>query len=195
MENIQTQYQQFISARDQELSLTAAVAGAQIVLNSYRRQFIAGRKSWLEVLNSLRDQAQYEQQLRHVQTQMVANFYKLQVDFALMPWQQESIRFIQKPVGEFAPFNHAKNELNQYLSSKQSLQPPVSVVSDQYLISQPPPIEPMIRDVTDTTDAWQYHQEDQENTPNIDGNKATLDQTNTLDDEPSEIDHRPTPSQ
>ncbi|WP_164172281.1 TolC family protein, partial [Streptococcus pneumoniae] len=48
MENIQTQYQQFISARDQELSLTAAVAGAQIVLNSYRRQFIAGRKSWLE---------------------------------------------------------------------------------------------------------------------------------------------------
>lgn len=176
MENIQTQYQQFVSARDQELSLTAAVAGAQIVLNSYRRQFIAGRKSWLEVLNSLRDQAQYEQQLRHVQTQMVANFYKLQVDFALMPWQKESIRFIQKPVGEFAPFGHVKDELNQYLSSKQSPQPSASVVSDQYIISQPPPIEPMIRDVTDTTDAWQYHQEDQENQPNIDGNKAALDQ-------------------
>lgn len=195
MENIQTQYQQFISARDQELSLTAAVAGAQIVLNSYRRQFIAGRKSWLEVLNSLRDQAQYEQQLRHVQTQMVANFYKLQVDFALMPWQKESIRFIQKPVGEFAPFGHVKDELNQYLSSKQSPQPSASVVSDQYIISQPPPIEPMIRDVTDTTDAWQYHQEDQENQPNIDGNKAALDQKNTLDDEPSKNDHSLPPSQ
>ncbi|OAV10329.1 putative outer membrane protein [Moraxella catarrhalis] len=175
--------------------MTAAVAGAQIVLNSYRRQFIAGRKSWLEVLNSLRDQAQYEQQLRHVQTQMVANFYKLQVDFALMPWQKESIRFIQKPVGEFAPFGHVKDELNQYLSSKQSPQPSASVVSDQYIISQPPPIEPMIRDVTDTTDAWQYHQEDQENQPNIDGNKAALDQKNTLDDEPSKNDHSLPPSQ
>ena len=195
MENIQTQYQQFISARDQELSLTAAVAGAQIVLNSYRRQFIAGRKSWLEVLNSLRDQAQYEQQLRHVQTQMVANFYKLQVDFALMPWQKESIGFIQKPVREFAPFGHVKDELNQYLSSKQSPQPSASVVSDQYIISQPPPIEPMIRDVTDTTDAWQYHQEDQENQSNIDGNKAALDQKNTLDDEPTKNDHSLPPSQ
>lgn len=198
MENIQTQYQQFISARDQELSLTAAVAGAQIVLNSYRRQFIAGRKSWLEVLNSLRDQAQYEQQLRHVQTQMVANFYKLQVDFALMPWQKESIGFIQKPVGEFAPFGHVKDELNQYLSSKQSPQPSASVVSDQYIISQPSPIEPMIRDVTDTTDAWQYHQEDQKNqeTPlDVDDNKAALDQKNTLDDESLENDHNSAPSQ
>lgn len=198
MENIQTQYQQFISARDQELSLTAAVAGAQIVLNSYRRQFIAGRKSWLEVLNSLRDQAQYEQQLRHVQTQMVANFYKLQVDFALMPWQQESIRFIQKPVGRFAPFSYAKDELNQYLSSKQSSQPSVSVAPDHYLISQPSPIEPMIRDVTDTTDAWQYHQEDQKNqeTPlDVDDNKAALDQKNTLDDESLENDHNSAPSQ
>lgn len=53
----------------------------------------------------------------------------------------------------------------------------------------------MIRDVTDTTDAWQYHQEDQENQSNIDGNKAALDQKNTLDDEPSKNDHSLPPSQ
>ncbi|UNU73749.1 TolC family protein [Moraxella nasovis] len=103
MENIQTQYQQFISAKDQELSLTAAVGGAQIVLNSYRRQFIAGRKSWLEVLNAVREQSQYEQQLRQVQAQMIASFYKLQVDFGLMPWQQGYKLDVNRHA-EFSPF-------------------------------------------------------------------------------------------
>ncbi|MFP3354870.1 TolC family protein, partial [Pseudoalteromonas sp. SIMBA_153] len=55
IENIQVQYQQFVSAKDRETSLVAAVAGAQIVVSSYRRQFIAGRKSWLEVLNAVRE--------------------------------------------------------------------------------------------------------------------------------------------
>ncbi|MDO5651789.1 MAG: TolC family protein [Moraxella sp.] len=101
MEAIQTQYQQFVSSRDQELSLTAAVAGAKIVTNSYRRQFIAGRKSWLEVLNAVRDESQYEQQLLQVQAQMVANFYKLQVDFGSMPWQQTNNGMMATPVSEF----------------------------------------------------------------------------------------------
>lgn len=157
MENIQTQYQQFVSARDQELSLTAAVAGAQIVLNSYRRQFIAGRKSWLEVLNSLRDQAQYEQQLRQVQAQMVANFYKLQVDFALMPWQQEGVRFIQQPAGEFRPFTYAKDELGEYLAARQGSEQPTSLSTVEYPASLPSTTEPMIRDVSDVTDDWEYH--------------------------------------
>lgn len=101
MENIQTQYQLFVSSRDQELSLTAAAAGAQIVANSYQRQFITGRKSWLEVLNAVREQAQYQQQLLQVQAQMVANFYKLQVDFGLMPWQN---RHVQPESSEFRPY-------------------------------------------------------------------------------------------
>lgn len=102
MEAIQTQYQQFVSSRDQELSLTTAVAGAQIVVNSYQRQFIAGRKSWLEVLNAVKEQSQYQQQLLQTQSQMVSNFYKLQVDFGLMPWQD--IGFAVKPTEEFHPY-------------------------------------------------------------------------------------------
>lgn len=101
MENIQTQYQQFVSSKDQELSLTTAVAGAQIVVNSYQRQFIAGRKSWLEVLNAVREQSQYQQQLLQVQSQMVANFFKLQVDFGVMPWQK--VHTLQD-VQEFHPY-------------------------------------------------------------------------------------------
>ncbi|MCL1623218.1 TolC family protein [Moraxella sp. Tifton1] len=108
MENIQTQYQQFVSARDQESALMASTSGAKIVLDSYRRQFIAGRKSWLEVLNAVRDQSQYEQQLRQAQAQMIASYYKLQVDFGLMPWQQSQIQALSIPNGNFNPMHAAQ---------------------------------------------------------------------------------------
>lgn len=102
MEDIQTQYQQFVSAKDQETSLIAAVAGAQIVVDSYRRQFIAGRKTWLEVLNAVREKSGYQQQLLQVQSQMLGAFYKLEVDFGKMPWQNFSS--IMTPVQEYHPY-------------------------------------------------------------------------------------------
>lgn len=117
MENIQTQYQQFISARDQELSLAAAVSGAKIVLDSYRRQFVAGRKSWLEVLNAVRDQSQYEQQLRQTQVQMIASYYKLQVDFGLMPWQQVEGQSLQESGPDFSPMRTTREWINQQQES------------------------------------------------------------------------------
>lgn len=117
MEAIQTQYQQFVSSRDQELSLITAVAGAQIVVNSYQRQFIAGRKSWLEVLNAVKEQSGYQQQLLQTQAQMVANFYKLQVDFGLMPWQD--IGFAVTPTEEFHPYL----QLSQWLKFQSKTEP------------------------------------------------------------------------
>lgn len=90
MENIQTQYQQFVSNKDQQGALVAAIEGAKIIVESYQRQFIAGRKSWLEVLNAVREHSQYQQQLLQVQAQMVGSFYKLRVDFGAMPWQQQT---------------------------------------------------------------------------------------------------------
>lgn len=102
MEGIQTQFQEFVNAKDQELSLVSAVAGAQIVVDSYRRQFIAGRKSWLEVLNAVREKSGYQQQLLQIQSQMIASFYKLEVDFGLMPWQNFSS--VQQPTEEYRPY-------------------------------------------------------------------------------------------
>lgn len=141
MENIQTQYQQFVSARDQELSLAAAVSGAQIVLDSYRRQFIAGRKSWLEVLNAVRDQSQYEQQLRQTQAQMVASYYKLQVDFGVMPWQQMPAQALLEPSVDFSPVRTARewvgeqqaywqNRLNQPQESTSTIASEGAMISD-----------------------------------------------------------------
>lgn len=110
LETIQTQYQQFASAQDQERSLIAAVAGAQIVVSSYRRQFIAGRKSWLEVLNAVREHSQYEIQLVESRTAIIAAYYKLQVDFGMMSWQQFDKS--RQPTQLFHPLDPVKNWLN-----------------------------------------------------------------------------------
>lgn len=117
LEEIQTQYQQFASAKDQETSLIAAVAGAQIVVDSYRRQFIAGRKTWLEVLNAVREKAGYQQQLLQVQSQIIGAFYKLQVDLGRMPWQ--NYQAITDPVVDYQPYD----ALHQWLQSTHQASP------------------------------------------------------------------------
>lgn len=117
MENIQTQYQQFISAKDQQVALIAAIKGAKLVAESYQRQFIAGRKTWLEVLNAVREHSQYQQQLLQVQAQMVASFYKLQVDFGLMPWQAETGQKLGE-VEEFRPTTEFNKLVSQWRLSQ-----------------------------------------------------------------------------
>lgn len=139
MEDIQTQYQQFVSAKDQETSLIAAVAGSQIVVDSYRRQFIAGRKSWLEVLNAVREKTGYQQQLLQVQSQMLAAFYKLQVDFGRMPWQSSNLLY--QPVDEYHPYLEFKDWLKtqgEYLQTQlpqrtqvQSVEAPETIITTE----------------------------------------------------------------
>jgi adhesin transport system outer membrane protein len=111
IENIQVQYQQFVSAKDRETSLVAAVAGAQIVVSSYRRQFIAGRKSWLEVLNAVREHNDYQVQLVQTRADILGAFHRLQVDFGVMPWQQFGHN--RKPVTLFNPIDPVKEWLNK----------------------------------------------------------------------------------
>lgn len=114
MENIQVQYQQFASAKDRELSLVAASAGAQIVVNSYRRQFIAGRKSWLEVLNAVREYSDYQIQLVQTRADILAAYYKLQVDFGMMPWQQ--FAHTRQPVSLFS----VKDSVSDWVSKQRA---------------------------------------------------------------------------
>lgn len=127
LETIQTQYQQFASAKDQERSLIAAVAGAQIVVSSYRRQFIAGRKSWLEVLNAVREHSQYQIQLVDTRASIVGAYYKLQVDFGLMSWQQFDQSRQPEPL--FKPLDPVKNWLNKHsVSNSKSITAKTSIV-------------------------------------------------------------------
>ncbi len=133
IENIQIQYQQFVSAKDRESSLVAAVAGAQLVVSSYRRQFIAGRKSWLEVLNAVREHNEYQVQLVQTRADMLGAFYKLQVDFGSMPWQQYAHN--REPVTLFRPLDPVKKWINKQEAkrSSASLGYITAVADDDYI--------------------------------------------------------------
>lgn len=123
IENIQIQYQQFVSAKDQENSLIAAVAGAQLIVSSYRRQFTAGRKSWLEVLNAVREYNDYQVELVQTRADMLGAFYRLQVDFGIMPWQQYAHN--REPVNLFNPLDPVKEWID-----KQNIKKSITNVGD-----------------------------------------------------------------
>lgn len=112
IENIQSQYQQFASAKDKERLLIATVEGAKMVVASNERLFKAGRKDWTEVLNSIRELNSNQQELVRVRTDILAAFYQLQVEFGLMPWQQ--FQQNRLPIPAFSPWNEAKNLLNRH---------------------------------------------------------------------------------
>ncbi|WP_186474061.1 TolC family protein [Psychrobacter sp. KCTC 72983] len=121
IEDIQVQYQQFVGARDRETSLVAAVAGAEIVVSSYERQFIAGRKSWIEVLNAVRELSDYKVQLVQTRATLLEAFYGLQVDFGVMQWQNFSGN--RQSVTLFRPLDPVKkwlNKQNKSIKSKDS---------------------------------------------------------------------------
>lgn len=135
IENIQVQYQQFVSAKDRENSLIAAVAGAQIVVNSYRRQFIAGRKSWLEVLNAVREHNDYKVQLVQTRADILGAFHRLQVDFGTMPWQQFGHN--RQPVTLFRPTDPVREWINKQdkkaASQRLGYQPEMSDANEEYI--------------------------------------------------------------
>lgn len=89
-ENLQTQYQQFIHDYQQIKLLKLAIKDSQMVSESYQRQFLVGRKSWLEVLNAVREHMDYQAQLIQFESSFLAHYYKLKVDLNMMSWQNET---------------------------------------------------------------------------------------------------------
>lgn len=79
--------QQIISLKHRLDTLQLAVDSARLVEASYLRQFSAGHKSWLEVLNAVRETAQTEQSLAEAQVNVVALGVKLRMDQGQMSWQ------------------------------------------------------------------------------------------------------------
>lgn len=90
-ENLQTQYQQFIHDYQQIKLLKLAIKDSQMVSESYQRQFLVGRKSWLEVLNAVREHMDYQAQLIQFESSFLAHYYKLKVDLNMMGWQNETV--------------------------------------------------------------------------------------------------------
>ncbi len=89
-ESLQTEMQTLMGARSRAKSLAAARVGAEAVKQSYARQFIAGRKSWLEVLNALRESELNEVSIRAAHVNTIASYYRLQLLMGMLPWQQHT---------------------------------------------------------------------------------------------------------
>ncbi|WLF84287.1 TolC family protein [Moraxella sp. ZY210820] len=88
-ENLQTQYQQFIHDYQQIKLLKLAIKDSQMVSESYQRQFLVGRKSWLEILNAIREHMDYQAQLIQFESSFLAQYFRLKVDLNMMTWQNE----------------------------------------------------------------------------------------------------------
>lgn len=86
--NIQRQYDQqdYLSAMGRIRALQAAATGTEQVRDSYERQFIVGRKSWLDVMNAAREVEQNASQLAEAQRMLLRAYYRLQLQTGQMVW-------------------------------------------------------------------------------------------------------------
>ena len=75
------------SALQKVAALERAVAGSSAVRESYERQFQGGKKSWLDLLNAVREMTQNEYALADAKTGLMGAIYKYQVR-AGMPIQK-----------------------------------------------------------------------------------------------------------
>lgn len=89
-ESMQSELQEWLSARSRAQHMNQSVLTTGLVLESYERQFIAGRRSWQEVLNAVRENAEVRMGLVDARAVFVGLTHRLRVRTGEMAWQQES---------------------------------------------------------------------------------------------------------
>jgi adhesin transport system outer membrane protein len=78
-EAMQTDLDEFLNTRERIQSLTSAVEGSDKVLDSYGRQFTAGRKTWQDLMNAVREVAQNQYALADANAAMLGAMHRLQI--------------------------------------------------------------------------------------------------------------------
>lgn len=90
VETLLVEYQIMESAIGRIDALKKAVEGSKVVQDSYERQYIAGRKQWLDLLNALLEVQQYGVDLAQTKVSMIAGYYRVQLGLGQLTWQQTS---------------------------------------------------------------------------------------------------------
>jgi outer membrane protein, adhesin transport system len=78
-ETMQTDREEFLNNRERIQALSTAVEGSGKVLDSYGRQFTAGRKTWQDLMNAVREVAQNQYALADANAAMLGALYRLQI--------------------------------------------------------------------------------------------------------------------
>lgn len=79
LEVLNADKQEFITSRSRMVALGKSVEGSRAVLASYGRQFTAGRKTWQDLMNAVRELAQNQYNLVDTHATMVTAMYRLQI--------------------------------------------------------------------------------------------------------------------
>jgi adhesin transport system outer membrane protein len=78
-QNLQVDLDEYVNAKLRIASLEKSVKGADLVLESYLRQFQGGKKTWQDLLNAVRELAQNEYTLADARASMQGAYYRLQI--------------------------------------------------------------------------------------------------------------------
>jgi adhesin transport system outer membrane protein len=77
------------SAVESEKGVEGNLAAMKNVAESYHRMFLAGKRSWLDLLNIIREQTDAEKQLSEVRVQKLAMAYRLKLDSGEFSWLKQ----------------------------------------------------------------------------------------------------------
>jgi adhesin transport system outer membrane protein len=78
-QSLENDREEFANARLRIVALEKSVKGSRLVLESYLRQFQAGRKTWQDLLNTARDLAQNQYSLADAKSSLVGALHRLQL--------------------------------------------------------------------------------------------------------------------
>ena len=84
-ETLQADREEFGNARLRIEALEKATRGSGLVLESYQRQFQAGRKTWQDLLNAVRELAQNEYALADARSSLVGAMHRLEIRMGKNP--------------------------------------------------------------------------------------------------------------
>ena len=79
IQTLQSDQLEFFSARARVDALEKSVNGSTLVLESYKRQFEAGKKTWQDLLNAVRELAQNQYSLADARASMAGAMYRLKI--------------------------------------------------------------------------------------------------------------------
>jgi adhesin transport system outer membrane protein len=83
-----SEWQDFSSGVESEAFARETVAESRAIVDSSIRLFLAGRRSWLELLNTERELTQAEKSAAALRSQIIAASYLARMRLGELPWQQ-----------------------------------------------------------------------------------------------------------
>jgi adhesin transport system outer membrane protein len=85
IERVSADYEDHLASRDRRRDLQNTLKASAEVLASYDRLFVAGKRSWLDVLNAARELTDVESALADAEAQLAASRYRLRLHGGELP--------------------------------------------------------------------------------------------------------------